>query len=52
MYTEVINWKELAEACIDQGTVGFINEREHYGYSPEDDEIVCARDDYEYLRSL
>ena len=50
--TGIIDWKELAETCIAQGTVGFINEREHYGYSPEDNEIICAKDDYEYLRSL
>ena len=50
--TGIIDWKELAEACVAQGTVAFINEREHYGYSPEDDEIVCARDDYNYLRNL
>ena len=50
--TGIIDWKELADACLKQGTVGFISEREHYGYCPEDDEIICAQDDYNYLRSL
>ncbi len=49
----IIDWKSLVAECEAQGTVGYISEREYYSYpGGEDNPAVCARQDYEYLRSL
>lgn len=49
----IINWKALVEACEAQGTEAYISEREWYSYKgAKDDPVVCAKQDYEFLRSL
>ncbi len=49
----LIDWAKLIDVCEKQGTVAYINEREYYGYEGgKDDSYVCAKQDYDYLRSL
>lgn len=49
----IIDWKALTAACEAQGTVAYINEREYYGYEGgQDDPAICAKQDYDFLRSL
>ncbi|MBT1166367.1 sugar phosphate isomerase/epimerase family protein [Bifidobacterium simiarum] len=49
----IIDWQELIQACEDQGAVAYVAEREYYGYEGgQDSAAVCAKDDYEYLRSV
>lgn len=49
----IIDWKALYEACEAQGTEAYICEREYYSYEGgKDDAAVCAKHDYDYLRSL
>ena len=49
----IIDWKELVKVCEAQGTEAYISEREYYGYEGgNDDAAVCAKQDYDFLRSL
>lgn len=51
--TGIIDWKELVKACEAQGTEAYISEREYYSYpGGNGDAYTCAKQDYEYLRSL
>lgn len=51
--TGIIDWKALVAACEEQGTEAYISEREWYGYpGANDSSIVCAEQDYKFLRSL
>lgn len=49
----IIDWKALIAACEAQGTQAYISEREYYGYEGGNhDAALCAKHDYEFLRSL
>lgn len=49
----IIDWKALIDACEAQGTEAYICEREYYSYEGgNDDAALCAKHDYDYLRSL
>ena len=49
----IIDWKALVDVCEAQGTEAYISEREYYGYEGgKNDPAVCAKQDYEFLRSL
>lgn len=49
----IIDWKALVAACEAQGTEAYICEREYYSYEGgQDSAAVCAKHDYDYLRSL
>lgn len=49
----IIDWHALKDACEAQGTAAYISEREWYGYEGgHDSAVVCAKHDYDFLRSL
>lgn len=49
----IIDWRALVDACEAQGTEAYICEREYYSYEGgNDDAALCAKHDYDYLRSL
>lgn len=50
----IIDWKNLIEACEEQGTAAYINERENFDIEGvyHSNVLQCAEADYEFLRSL